>query len=101
MRKQSNTLIVPLCLTNQNKVKSVAFANSPSSMRPVRVSFEQETVENVKRGYTGNDPGVKIWTFSAALMFSLTVFTTIGKSGTFYHMIYLLHVFTFTWVDST
>ena len=37
------------------------------------------TVENVRKGYTGNDVGVKIWTFSAALMFSLTVFTTIGK----------------------
>ena len=41
--------------------------------------FQNATVENVRKGYTGNDVGVKIWTFSAALMFSLTVFTTIGK----------------------
>ena len=40
--------------------------------------FQNSTVENVRKGYTGNDVGVKIWTFSAALMFSLTVFTTIG-----------------------
>ena len=41
--------------------------------------FQNATVENVRKGYTGNDVGVKIWTFSAALMFSLTVFTTIGE----------------------
>ena len=44
------------------------------------LEFQNETVSNVRVcGYTGNDVDVKIWTFSAALMFSLTVFTTIGK----------------------
>ena len=40
--------------------------------------FQEETVDNIKCGYTGNDVGVKVWTLSSALMFSLTVFTTIG-----------------------
>lgn len=39
----------------------------------------QEVVANVRKGYTGNDVGARVWTFSSALMYSLTVFTTIGK----------------------
>jgi hypothetical protein len=46
--------------------------------------FQSEVVLNVRRGYTGTDPGVPVWTFSSALMYSLTVFTTIGKKQVAY-----------------
>ena len=48
--------------------------------------FQNDTVENIMRGYTGTDVDVKVWTFSSALMYCLTVFTTIGKLKLNYHV---------------
>ena len=45
------------------------------------MTFQKDIVANIKDGYTGTDPGVRVWTFPSALMYSLTVFTTIGKSA--------------------
>ena len=49
------------------------------SAEKMLAEFQERVVDNVRGGYTGTDPGVRIWTFSSSLMYSLTVFTTIGK----------------------
>ena len=33
----------------------------------------------VREGWTGREPGARVWTFSSSLMYSMAVSTTIGN----------------------
>ena len=38
-------------------------------------------MSRVRAGWTGREPGERVWTFSSSLMFSLAISTTIGSRG--------------------
>ena len=56
--------------------------------------FQSSAVGRVGKGYTGREPGHRIWTFSSSLMFSMAIFTTIGQS-------YIISLLTFNTVSSS
>ena len=46
--------------------------------------------QRVRQGWTGLEPGVRVWTFSSSLMYSMAVSTTIGNLIVI--MISILHI---------
>ena len=50
-----------------------------SKLLEVILDFQSSAVGRVRQGYTGREPGHRIWTFSSSLLFSMAIFTTIGQ----------------------
>ena len=48
-------------------------------VRRVVADYQEEVIEAVDKGFQGDDQPSTLWTFSGALLYSITVITTIGK----------------------
>ena len=48
-------------------------------VRLVVADYQEEVIEAVEKGFQGDDQPSTLWTFSGALLYSITVITTIGE----------------------
>ena len=55
------------------------YDNWTEAVRKEVLEFQLRIVEETGNGYAGTDIPVYSWTFSGALLYSITVITTIGK----------------------
>lgn len=53
-------------------------ANWSEEVRAVMADYQEEVILAVERGFDGTDNPSTLWTFSGALLYSITVITTIG-----------------------
>jgi hypothetical protein len=69
-------------LFNSSEQSKVLFKSNWTTMaRQILEEYQRELVHQTKRGYQGErfDDDIKQWTFPGAILYAITVITTIGK----------------------
>jgi hypothetical protein len=84
LQRRLNTTIEKLF--NQSEGFTVLYQSNWTAMaRKILEDYQRELVSQTKRGYQGGrlDDDVKQWNFAGAILYAITVITTIGKSTMF------------------
>jgi hypothetical protein len=74
-------------LFNRSEQSKVLYKTNWTTMaRQILEDYQQELVRQTKRGHQGErfDDDDKQWTFPGAILYAITVITTIGKEGLFF-----------------
>jgi hypothetical protein len=79
--QQRLNITVEKLFNSSEKSKVLYRSNWTAMAREILEDYQRELVQQTKRGYQGErfDDDIKQWTFAGAILYAITVITTIGK----------------------